>query len=34
MAEGKMDAYLITEVGGKKLKTEIKTSVRDECFWN
>lgn len=34
LAEGKMDAYLIAEVNGKKLKTEIKTTIRDECTWN
>jgi Ca2+-dependent lipid-binding protein len=34
LAEGKMDAYLIAEVGSKKLKTEIKTTIRDECTWN
>ena len=34
LGEGKMDAYLIAEVGSKKLKTEIKTTIRDECTWN
>lgn len=34
MAEGKMDAYLIAEVGSKKLKTEVKTTIKDECTWN
>ena len=31
---GKMDAYLITEVNGKKLRTKAITTVNDEAVWN
>ena len=34
LREGKMDAYLKTEIGNKKLKTQIVETVKDEAYWN
>lgn len=34
IGEGKMDAFIKTKIGGKKLKTRIIETVHDEATWN
>lgn len=34
IAEGKMDAYFVTDINGKKVKTSVVTTVRDRADWN
>lgn len=31
--EGKMDAYILTEQAGRKIKTSVKTTIKDEAYW-